>query len=224
MLVVALDPPFGPNGEYSEEFLARETSKYASAFKIGLPLVIKAGLATIQRVKETSGKPVIVDLKLADIGDIMVQVLLQLADHGADAVIAHGFVGVGDGVEKLVNAASELGVKVILVVAMSHRGSERYMDKHFEELLVDALELGVHGVVVPATRLHLVKRARKVVGGKAKIYSPGVGAQGAKPGSAICSGADYEIVGRYITRSPNPGKAAEEVYLAQLEAVRTCRE
>ncbi|MEM0247076.1 MAG: orotidine-5'-phosphate decarboxylase [Desulfurococcaceae archaeon] len=223
MLVIALDPPFGPSGEYSGLKIVEETSAYAVSYKVGLLLVLESGPEVIRAIKETSGKRVIVDFKLADIGDIMVRVLRKLAESGANAVIAHGFVGVGDGVEKLVEEARMLGVDVILVTAMSHRGSRKYLDKHFEELLADALELGVHGVVVPATRPWLIERARKAVKDELKIYAPGVGVQGAEPGSALCAGADYEIVGRYIVRSPDPGKIAREVYEAQLRSVRTCR-
>lgn len=223
MLVVALDPPFGPSGEYNELKIVEETNAYTASYKVGLQLVLESGLKVVHAIKEISGKRVIVDFKLADIGDVMVHALKKLAQSGADAVIAHGFIGVGDGVERIVEEAERLGVDVILVIAMSHKGSEKYLDRHFEELLADALELGVHGVVVPATRPWLIERARGIVKDKLKIYAPGVGVQGAKPGSALCAGADYEIVGRYIVRSPDPGKTAREVYEMQLKSVKTCR-
>lgn len=223
MLVIALDPPFGPRGEYSALDIVKDTGTYVSSYKVGLPLILESGLKTIKSIKEFSSKRVIVDLKLADIGDVMVQVLKKLAESGADVIIAHGFVGIGNGVEKLVEEARRLQLDVVLVAAMSHKGSEKYLDKHFEEILEDALKLGVHGAVVPATRPWLIRRAREVVGNKLKIYSPGIGAQGAGPGTALCAGADYEIVGRYITRSPSPRKTAEEVYEAQLRSVRMCR-
>ena len=40
------------------------------------------------------------------------------------------------------------------------------------------------------------------------IYSPGVGAQGGAAETAIKSGANYLIVGREITNSDDPAKAA----------------
>jgi len=40
------------------------------------------------------------------------------------------------------------------------------------------------------------------------IMSPGVGAQGGEPGDAILAGANFEVVGRRIYESPNPGEAA----------------
>jgi len=223
LLIIALDPPFGPNGEYDEVYVVKETSNYAAGYKVGIPLVLGSGLEAIQAVKKASGKPVIADFKLADIGDIMAEIARKLAKSGADSIVVHGFIGVGNGVDKVVSEARKLGVGVILVVSMSHRGSEKYIDKHFEEMLNDALSLEVHGIVVPATRPWIIERARKAAGSSLKIYAPGIGVQGARPGTALCAGADYEIVGRFITRSSSPGESAREVYKSQLESVRACR-
>jgi len=153
----------------------------------------------------------------------MKETISILARNGADAVIVHGFIGVEGALDVLVEESRKLGLDVIIVVSMTHKGATRFLDIHFEELLKQVVDLNVHGVVLPATRLHLIKKARGVLGGSIKIYSPGIGVQGAEPGSAICAGADYEIIGRLITRSENPRVVAERVYSAQLEAWRRCR-
>ncbi|MEM2025335.1 MAG: orotidine-5'-phosphate decarboxylase [Desulfurococcaceae archaeon] len=223
MLVLALDPPFGSKEENSSFIrTVEETKDYVLGYKIGLPLILQEGAGVISQVKKISHKKVIADLKLADIGDIMVSTLRKLSSFEVDAVIAHGFIGVDDGIDKLVEESRTLSIDVIIVASMSHKGSTRYLDKHYEDIVQDALNLRVHGIVVPATRLDIIRKTREKVGNKLKLYSPGIGAQGAMPGDAICSGADFEIVGRYITRSDNPGKRAQEIYQAQLEKVRLC--
>jgi orotidine-5'-phosphate decarboxylase len=223
LLIVALDTIRDQRCEDSLKKIVEEVSPHVSGFKVGLSLLLENGLEAISKVKRFSEREVIADLKLADIGDIMVSTLKLLAGVGVDAVIAHGFVGVSNALDKLVFEAEKHDVNVILVVSMSHRGSEKYIDKHFEELLQDAVQLGVHGVVIPATKPHLITRARGVLGERVYIYSPGVGVQGARPGDALCAGADYEIIGRLITTSPDPSSAARTVKHIQLERVRECR-
>lgn len=225
LLVIALDPPLVSEigKEHDLIDLVERTKSFSSGYKIGLPFILEYGLNAIRTVKETSGTRIIVDFKLADIGDIMITILRKLAAYNVDAVIAHGFIGIEDGVGKLVNEASKLGLDIILVVSMTHKGSSKYIDKHFNELLEDALEQGVHGIVIPANKPDLLKTTRILTGSRLKIYSPGIGVQGAKPGDALCHGADYEIIGRSITRALDPGKQAREICIAQLNRVRECR-
>ncbi|WP_252896574.1 orotidine 5'-phosphate decarboxylase / HUMPS family protein [Metallosphaera hakonensis] len=54
------------------------------------------------------------------------------------------------------------------------------------------------------------------------IISPGVGAQGAKPGTAICHGADYEIVGRSVYQARDPAQKLREIAQSQEEVMKTC--
>jgi orotidine-5'-phosphate decarboxylase len=223
LLIVAIDAVRELSEKEAIIRLVEKISEYASGLKIGVGVLLKHGLEVIDTVKKVSSRDVIVDLKLADIGDIMVSTLDLIASAGADAVIAHGFIGVKDALDKLVESAHRLGIKVLLVASMSHRGSEEYIDKHFNELLRVAIKIGAHGVVVPATKPQLIKSARSVLGNKHYIYSPGVGVQGAHPGDAICAGADYEIIGRLITTAPDPLNATRTIRSAQLEKVRLCR-
>lgn len=194
--------------------------------KVGLPLLLKEGPGFLRKVaEEVEGYPIlrIADFKLADIGDVMVSSLEAIKTLGYDAAIAHAFTGKRGGLETLLSKARELGVKVILVVSMSHDGSKEFYDKHFGEFLELAKELGAWGVVVPATRPQLISEARSALSGKIRILSPGVGVQGAGFGSALCSGADYEIVGRSVLRSSNPIETAESIIEKMKEVVRSCR-
>ncbi len=197
-----------------------------SGVKVGLPLLLREGPRLLRRVAEvaqSAGILRIADFKLADIGDVMSSSLEAIRDLGYDIAIAHAFVGVRGALEDLVVRARELGIEVLLVTSMSHEGSREFYDKHFREFLEVARELNVWGVVVPATRLHLVSEARKTMGGSVRILSPGVGVQGARYGTAICHGADYEIVGRSVIKAPDPLEAATRIVEEVERVVRSCR-
>lgn len=222
MIVVALDPPFGPDGLYSLVDMLEKTKDLAYGYKVGLPLILDRGIEVVSNIKRATGLEVIVDLKLADIGEVMVSTARRVYERGADAVIAHGFVGVKDALDKLVEESKRLGRKVILVASMTHTGSTQYIDKHFEEIVKDAIDLSIHGIVVPATRPTLVKLARSIAGDRLKIYSPGIGAQGAEPGTALCEGADFEIIGRSITRAPDPRASILDIYEKMKRRLRSC--
>jgi len=222
-VVVALDPP--PRVELESWVKERVDclEELVSSFKVGLPLVLRTGVSKLRDLFSASSKPLIADLKLADIGDIMSYVVEVLADADVDAVISHAFVGKYGALDSLVRKSEELGIKPILVVSMSHPGSTEFIDKHLSEFVSMALELRVWGVVAPATRREVISKVRELAGSELRILSPGVGAQGAEPGSAICSGADYEIVGRAVTSSSNPKETLKKIIYEQEKRVRECR-
>jgi len=223
-LIVALDPPEGVNGVKWCVNLVSKLGSVPRGFKVGLPLIVREGVSGLKDVVSvTSTKLVIADLKLADIGYVMSLTTKAVADAGVDSVIAHAFVGTEGALNELSRTCSELGIKLVLVTFMSHPGAGRAMKKVFNDLLSIAKEVSAWGVVLPATLPEVVRAGRNYLGSTAKIVAPGVGAQGAAPGTALCAGADYEIVGRSITRARNPLKTALEVVKKQVESVRRCR-
>lgn len=197
--------------EESADALLGDVEDLAAGVKVGLPLALELGWDGLSRL--TSKHPEfywIADLKLADIPAVEVQVLRKLASMGLDAAIVHLFPM---GLEQVVPAARELEIDLIGVAAMSHPGS-RAFEEALEALVTHAREAGVEGLVVGATRPGLISTVRSLHPG-ATILSPGVGAQGARPGEAIKAGADFEIVGRAITLAEGPRTSAEAVVQAQ---------
>ena len=216
-LLVALDRP-EPVSQLSG--LVDELCGAVDGFKVGLPLVIERGPGVVHRLRSLCPRGLwVADFKLADIGYTMRLVASTVVDY-VDAVIAHAFVGVEGALAELKEMLDGRGRRLVLVVSMSHPGSREVMDKVFEELLGVASRLGAWGVVAPATRPQMVRRAREALGPSVKILSPGVGAQGARPGDALCAGADYEIVGRAITGADDPLAAAVELRRMQEERLR----
>ena len=81
-----------------------------------------------------------------------------------------------------------------------------------EKLIRNVSEIGVDGVVLPATRPDRVKHLSELLDLETYIISPGIRAQGAAPGDAIVNGSDYEVVGRAIYQSDDPKSEAERMY------------
>lgn len=213
-IIIALDPPYGVDPIGWCQGIIDDTVDMVVGYKIGLPLVLDCGRNDLGEIVGRMGSDLlrIADLKLADIGDIMVSVIRRLKDIGFNAFIVHGFTGYRDALEKVSGYLRNSGGKMITVVSMSHRGSIEVIDGVLDKLLDIALKSGSWGVVAPATRPKVIKIIRRKLGGKVKILSPGIGVQGAYPGDAIKAGADIEIIGRLITRSSDPRRTIMELH------------
>ncbi len=190
----------------------------ASGFKLGIPLLLSAGLDGIRRVKSRCSGLWIADLKLADIGAIMVKTVDTVAD-AFDAIIAHSFIGAKGALWDLKEYMDSRGLKMILVASMSHPGSREIYDAALDRIMGVVERVKPWGIVAPATRPSIIEKIRSRMQGSIKILAPGIGPQGAEPGDAICAGADYEIVGRMITSSSDIVEAARSVVRAMEERV-----
>lgn len=190
--------------------LVKETAGYLAAVKIGYPLVLTTGLGIVREVKEGCDLPVIADFKVADVPHTDQQIARRAYGAGADALIAHAFVG-RDCLEAIVKVAEGDDRGVIVLPNMSHPGAEAFIKPVSESMAKLAVEVGATGIIGPATRPEEVAALRSWVGDELLILTPGVGAQGAQPGDAIKNGADFEIVGRAIYTADAPGDAAKTV-------------
>jgi len=184
--------------------LANATREVVDGVKVGWPLTLSAGPQLITRLAAEAD--VICDFKIADIPPIAGTITAAAFALGAKGVICHGFAG-EDSVRACVEAARG---DVFVVTEMSHPGGQHFTAPVAEEIAKIAVTAGASGIVAPATRPERVKRLRAVVG-DLLILAPGAGAQGGSPSEAIAAGADYVIVGRAITESPDPGKAARGI-------------
>ncbi len=196
-LILALDVE---SGERALEVCA-QVAEHVDAVKVGYPLVLSSGISLIRRLAEQL--PVIADFKVADVPHVCAAIARIARDAGASYIIAHGFTGY-----ESVRACAEV-LPVFVVADMSHAGAEEFITPVSDSIARRCLSIAT-GIVAPATRLESLRRLRGIAGEKV-IISPGVGAQGAEPGSAIRAGADYEIVGRAIYCAAEPGEAAARI-------------
>lgn len=175
-LVVALD--VAPNKALE---IAKALKGEVAGFKVGWDLLLEAGLNAVREISALG--PVVVDIKLADIPYIVERVLEKLASAGACCAIAHGFL--------LPSLRRDPRLYVLVKMTVETR-----YDSVWQELL--PYLQGFRGAVAPGNDPTVVSAVRRALGCSARIISPGIGAQGGRPGDAIRAGADFEIVGRYI--------------------------
>jgi orotidine-5'-phosphate decarboxylase len=187
--------------------VASAVSPYISYIKINWPLVLAAGADIIRDLGEF--RPVICDLKLADIPNTLKLIADEISKRSPFGVIAHAFVG-SDCLKELVNHSPEM--KVFAVVAMSHPGSRDIMDSQVDRMIDIARSSGVYGVVAPANKPDLLSRVRKMMPDTV-IISPGSGAQGGDPVEGIRAGADFLIVGRSLYGAADPAKEAQRLMI-----------
>ncbi len=207
---MALDPGVGESLGYWLNIVSRLCGGVAG-FKFGLPFLLSFGVDGVRVSRGVCDSMFIVDLKLADVGDVMVSTVSRLVGY-VDGVIAHGFTGFEGALGELKDYLDSVGVKLALIVSMSHAGSLDVLDVNIDRLLWVADRVKPWGLVAPATRPHVISYVKSRAPW-AKILSPGVGVQGARPGDALRAGADYEIIGRAITRAPNPLEVLQSINL-----------
>ncbi len=217
-VIVAIDPK--PNVSLDHWVsLTSSLCGFIAGLKVGLPFILSYGVNGLRALRGSCGKLLIADLKLADIDHVMVLTVSYISRY-VDGVIAHAFIGLKGGLEGLKRYLDSMGVKLVLVISMSHEGSVDVIDANVDRLLWVADNLKPWGLVAPATRSHVISYARSKAPW-AVILAPGIGVQGARPGDGIRAGADYEIIGRLITEAPNP---LDVVKLINEEHVRALSE
>ncbi|ABN69710.1 orotidine-5'-phosphate decarboxylase [Staphylothermus marinus F1] len=213
-IIVALDVTNKPLNWFIDFIDA--TKNIVAGYKFGLPFLIRYGLEGFMEISKLIDNKHywIIDFKLADIAPIMINTVNQLVEMGYNTYIAHAFIGLEGGLFELKDFLSKQNSKLVLVASMSHKGSLDIIDKCLLNILEIIKKLKPWGLVAPATRPDRIIEIKKFLfenNIQAKIFSPGIGVQGAAPGTAIRVGADYEIIGRMITLSSNPIKIIEEI-------------
>ncbi|MEM1873886.1 MAG: orotidine 5'-phosphate decarboxylase / HUMPS family protein [Acidilobaceae archaeon] len=216
-LIVALDPERGVSLEPLLPIVSAVCSE-VYGLKIGLPFMVLYGIQGLRSLRRACRARVIADFKLADVAHVMVRSVEPIAEF-VDAVIAHAFVGRAGALDELKAFLDSKGIDLALVVSMSHPGSSEIIDENIEKTLAVAEALKPWGLVAPATRPAMIRVARSRLPA-ARILSPGIGAQGARPGDALRAGADYEIVGRSIWGSRDPLEAVRFINLEHERALR----
>ena len=218
-LIIALDPPAGIGDSLGWALrIVNETKDLVTGYELGLPMIIRSGgLNNLARLLDNMGdeKLKIADIKLADINDMMILSIEPLIDIGFNAFTAHSFIGYDGGLRDLGEYLSRKNALLISIVSMSHRGGVELFDKVMDRLVDISIRSGSWGLVAPATRPWILRQLRRLLEERGwryiKIIAPGIGAQGGLPGKALKNGADFEIVGRLITRNSFPRRKALEI-------------
>lgn len=192
-----------------------------AAVKVNHHLLLPYGLRGIGSLIETCRReelPLIADLKMNDIESTNLNIVDSLLAFGFDAVIANPFVGWEEGLGKVVERVHSEDGGIIFLVYMSHRGAAEGYSLRVENgeplyrlFAKRAKDWGADGVVVSAKSLDKIAETREIVGKDCLIFSPGIGAQGGELRGDVAPAADFIIVGRSVTESPDPSRVLKEL-------------
>ena len=224
-LIVALDVPTTDEAEG----LVTRLGDSVGFYKIGLELAFGGGLALAERLIG-DGKRVFLDLKLHDIPATVERAAAQVARLGASFLTVHAFpqtmqaarTGVGD---------SGLGVLAVTVMTsyddadLAAAGYCLGVRDLVARRADQAMAAGVAGLILSAEEVAAMRRR---VDRELLLVTPGIRPAGADvgdqkrvmtPSAALDAGADYLVIGRPITRAPDP-RAAADAILGEMAALR----
>ena len=166
------------------------------AIKIGITSMLDHGLPIVRQLKETSGLPIICDLKLAEIPEMAIKIAKKVEAAGADYLVLHAFVG--EAVIKRIKKDAP-NLQILLVSEMTHNDGG-FTHRHLEEFAAMAERERVFGIIGPGNRPERLGKIKAIIGNKVKLFATGFGDQGGEEAGAINAGAEYLIEGRIITR------------------------
>ena len=224
-VIVALD---FDSAEAARELVDR-LGELVTFYKVGLELYAAAGMAFVRELVDRD-KDVFLDLKLYDIGETVKRATVQAARSGARFLTVHGSRAV---MQAAVEGRASSSLKVLAVTVLTSFDQEDLADLGYPCAVEDlvslrvrkAMEAGVDGIVCSPLEVATVR----AMAPRAILVTPGVRSAGAgkgdqkrvaTPAEAIRAGADYLVIGRQITRAPDPRQEALSI-LAEIEAART---
>ncbi|HEX5950933.1 MAG TPA: orotidine-5'-phosphate decarboxylase [Actinomycetota bacterium] len=201
------------------EALSRALEGGVGLFKVGLELFTAAGAEAVRRVREYG--PVFLDLKLHDIPTTVERAARNSARLGVSILTVHALGGeamVAAAVRGATLGAEESGLApptIAAVTVLSSVGGESLASP--ASLAFEAMSAGATGAVVSGDDVSIV---REVVGDGFCLIVPGIRPAGSNghdqvrvltPEEAVEAGADYLVIGRPITGSPDPAGAARAI-------------
>lgn len=208
--------------------LVRKLKDQVAYFKVGLQLFTAAGPTIIKKILQ-EGAEVFLDLKFHDIPNTVTQAAVEAGRLGVRMMTLHSLGG-----EVMMRQTREtlqeysrqegwtcpklLAVTILTSIdpkALLSLGIDHALDQEVLQLAKSAQAAGMDGIVSSPRELRLLRQA----GLEGLLFvTPGI--RSAEAGAddqmrtmtaseALEEGADYLVVGRPITQSPDPVKAAQ---------------
>jgi orotidine-5'-phosphate decarboxylase len=228
-LIVALDVS---NAEVAED-MVRQLEGTCHWFKVGLELFAAAGPAVVEALA-TRGHSVFLDLKFHDIPNTVAGAVRSAAGLGVRMMSVHAAGGPAmlaaarAALDGVADPPQLLAVTVLTsmdAAQLKATGVERSPAEQVELLAHLGWEAGIRGFVCSPQEVNAV---RALTGAEGVLVVPGIRPSGteagdqkrlATPADALCAGANYLVVGRPITRAPDPAKAAEAILQEMAHAI-----
>jgi orotidine-5'-phosphate decarboxylase len=217
-LIVALDVP----GASEAMALVENIGEAAGVYKIGLELLYAGGFALVADLAKR-GRKVFLDAKLLDIEATVERATAAVAKSGAAFLTVHATDR--KTLEAAARGRGSSGLTLLGVTVLTNLSPADLKEQGIEEpplALVKqraqmAQAAGFDGVVASGLE---AAQLRERLGADFLIVTPGIRPKGADaqdqarvttPAAAIKAGADYLVVGRPITRAPDPRAAADAI-------------
>jgi orotidine-5'-phosphate decarboxylase len=224
-LIVALDV------ETTEEArrIINAIGTAAEFYKVGMELYAVGGMGFVYDLIQ-SGKRVFLDLKLYDISETVKRTTRHIAQSGVTFLTVHGSRAV---MKAAVEGRGDSGTQLLAVTVLTSFDQDDLADLGYETPIEElvalrvrkAVESGIDGIVCSPLEL---RNVRQIGGPGLRLITPGVRSAGAPIGDqkrvataaeAIANGADYLVIGRQVTRAPDPKIAFEQI-LAEISALQ----
>jgi orotidine-5'-phosphate decarboxylase len=219
-LIVALDVP-----TKSEALkLIDELDGVTNFYKIGMELGLRVDDEFISSLIK-KGNKIFLDYKYHDIGNTIESAVKNAADLGVYMLTVHAEKQV---LEAAVAGAKGTKTKVFGVTVLTSLG-EDYAEQYgcslkdlVQRRAIWAREAGATGVICSPHEISIIHKVSALTNDlpELEICTPGIRPTGydrgdqnriATPQDAIKAGANYLVVGRPITKAPNPRQAAQDI-------------
>jgi orotidine-5'-phosphate decarboxylase len=208
--------------------LVRELQGKVGLFKVGSQLFTAEGPQLVKDIIGM-GEQVFLDLKFHDIPNTVIKSALVAQNLGVSMITVHtsGGLRMMSSVMELFSRADFARARpfVLGVTVLTSLSSEELKDIGYppqvQEQVIRLAQLaeraGLDGVVASPEE---IRPLRDRLGRSLKIVTPGIRPAAserddqsriATPGFALKAGADYLVIGRPITASPNPAESAERI-------------
>ena len=218
-IIVALDVE---SAEAARTLVARLGSR-VDFYKVGMELYAAGGMEFVRELLG-EGKEIFLDLKLYDIPETVKRAVAQVARTGVRFLTVHA---VGSVMRAAVEGKKASKLQILGVTVLTSFGAEDLDDLDYDGTIASlverrarkAVECGVEGIVASPLEAAAVRR---IVGPQAILVTPGVRSAGANagdqkrvatPAQAIRDGANYLVIGRQITRAPDPAAEAGRILM-----------
>jgi len=194
--------------------LVRALGSAVSFYKVGMELYAAAGMEFVRELIG-QGQAVFLDMKFYDIPETVKRATAAAAASGARFLTIHGSGAV---MRAAVEGRGGAPLKLLAVTVLTSFDETDLADLGYPCRPADlvglrvrkAREAGMDGIVCSPLE---VAGVRAIAGPEAILVTPGVRSAGASagdqkrvatPAEAIRDGADYLVIGRQVTRAPDP--------------------
>lgn len=210
--------------------VVRELEGFIDFYKVGLELFINEGSDILKELKKL-GKKIFLDLKLHDIPNTVYKATKGILNYNVEMLTLHTTGGLAM-LKRAVEAVKEhslkdgIKTKVIGVTSLTSLDEEDLKDMGINLSILDfvkrlsllAKKAGLDGVVASAREARTIKELCDkdflVITPGIRVFRSGLDDQKrvVTAQEAFLLGADYIVVGRVITSSPNVREAFENLF------------